>query len=82
MQENCSRFFHRVLETEHSFFKPRILYKQTEQMQFVLSINKVLESVEELPLSTKKLSQVKTCDNFLVEKLKKAKELGKEKTFH
>lgn len=52
-----------------------------EQMQFVLSINKVQESVEELPLTTKKLSEVKTCDIFLVEKLKKAKELGKEKNF-
>jgi predicted adenine nucleotide alpha hydrolase (AANH) superfamily ATPase len=46
-----------------------------EQTHFASSLNKTLESLEESPLSTKKLSQVK----YLKEKFKKVKGAMKRK---
>jgi predicted adenine nucleotide alpha hydrolase (AANH) superfamily ATPase len=48
-----------------------------EQTHFVSSLNKTLESLEESPLSTKELSQVK----YLKEKFKKVKGAMKRKIF-
>jgi hypothetical protein len=48
-----------------------------EQTHFISSLNKTLESLEELPLSTKTLSQVK----YLKEEFKKVKRIMKRKMF-
>jgi len=72
------QIFPKVLETEHSFFKSRILYKQKQGADATYSsINKVLESVEELPLATEKLSRGK-----YLRKVEESQRTGKRETFY